>query len=779
MTRLRQVLWHHRSDVLALATIVGAIAVYFRSWLTLTNTFYQVDIAFMDHPVRFHAFRLLRQGYFPFWTDGVLAGFPLFAEGQAALLYPPSWLYCFLPPEMALNAFVILHFLMLAAFSYLFLRSRALPPPGALFGTCSLVFSSFMLVEHVLPCFLAVVSWLPLLLWLCERQLRDRKLGHGICAAFVVALMHLAGDPLGTLLSVVLAAAFSAIAVEDDRPDRWRRRLVAVLLPVVLGTVLAGVQLLPTLEFLQQSTRRLGAAISEERFVPLEFLLTAFYPNFFGDSFARYTGGARQVWEESLLFFVGWAPLLLVPFGVMRRRERVFWLVLAGIAVLISSRSGFVVVRHLWSLPLLGLFRWPGRAVLWYALGVSVLSAYGFDALLRRSSPIPAAQLRQRCLVTLAVAASAIALLFVFRTSFAGPEPSAPALDAILRTRDQDGLWFSANWLLLLTAICLWRRRLIGRTAVAVLLFASLACGVLVGQKPEGVGPEVYRTEPETARFLKRRYGLDVRILALAAWSQPSYPTDSESLRLRAAALPANLHLRYDLRAAGQFDLESTTTLARNRALLAQPTRPILDLLGIDALVAPWSSRDLELLTRPRADPAARAAQDDFRLCLEGDARVYCRGRRLPRAFLVDEYRVLPTPDASAAFIRSASPDLRRVVLLERQPTWGHAHATAHANRERVEFRRDEPGRVELEVEAGRGALLVLADSYYPGWIALVDGRPAEILAADGFVRAVAVPEGIHHVTFRYRADVFWLGLAVSLAGLLLAVVMVLRGRSS
>lgn len=756
-----------RADAIALALLWVSLLAFFWRFITGEVAFFQVDIAFMDHPLRFQAFEQLRTGHFPFWTNGILAGFPLFAEGEAGVLYPLSWLYFVLPPESALNAFLVVHFLMLGSFCYLFLRSRALAPASAAFGSGSLVFSSFMLVEHVLPAFVAVVAWLPLLLWLSERYASSGRISFAIGGGLAIALMQLAGDPLGTLLSLVLVVGYVCLGSKDATSLGWKTRLVAVLVPVTLGSALAGAQLLPTLEFLQQSTRRLGAIVSEGRFIPSEFLLTAFSPNFFGDSFAGYVGGAGQVWEEGLLFFVGWAPLFLVPFGLTRKRGRWFWLLAAGAGVVLSNRTLHPLIGPLWSVPPLGLFRWPGRAMLWYAFGLSVLSAYGFDALTSRGSKLSPPQVTRRLLAATGIAATALVLMLSCRHFFFGVEPSASALDATLRARRQDAVWLSTNWLLLLGAAWLGRRGL-SRTLVAASFFASLAYGVLVAQRPEGVRPEVYRAEPEAARFLKDRLGVDARILALAPWSCAPYPTDEGSLRRRAASLPANLHLRHGLRAVGQFDLESTTTLARNHALLTRPTSRILALLAVDALVAPVSSHaPEELLGTPL---------DGFRLCHDGEARVYCRERRETRAFLVDDYQVLPSAEACAATAAGNTVDLRQVVLLERRPRWEHVGGTP-VSPERVEIRRDDPERVELEIATSRPSLLVLADSYYPGWHASLDERPVEILAANGFVRAVAVPAGLHHLTFRYRPTIVWIGLTVSLAGLLSAILMAWRGR--
>jgi hypothetical protein len=61
-----------------------------------------------------------------------------------------------------------------------------------------------------------------------------------------------------------------------------------------------------------------------------------------------------------------------------------------------------------------------------------------------------------------------------------------------------------------------------------------------------------------------------------------------------------------------------------------------------------------------------------------------------------------------------------------------------------------KPGRVELVTTLTADGLLVLHDSYYPGWVADVDGKPVPIRRTDMLFRAIEVSAGNHHVTFRF-----------------------------
>jgi hypothetical protein len=67
-----------------------------------------------------------------------------------------------------------------------------------------------------------------------------------------------------------------------------------------------------------------------------------------------------------------------------------------------------------------------------------------------------------------------------------------------------------------------------------------------------------------------------------------------------------------------------------------------------------------------------------------------------------------------------------------------------------VEFRRPEPERVELELDAGAApALVFVSDGYHPWWRAEVDSRPAPVLRAAIAHMAVPVGPGRHAIELR------------------------------
>jgi uncharacterized membrane protein YfhO len=77
-----------------------------------------------------------------------------------------------------------------------------------------------------------------------------------------------------------------------------------------------------------------------------------------------------------------------------------------------------------------------------------------------------------------------------------------------------------------------------------------------------------------------------------------------------------------------------------------------------------------------------------------------------------------------------------------------------------------------------------VAESYYPGWKATLDGRPVEIFRANYLSQGVVVPQGVHRVVFDYQPESFRYGAIISvlsIAGILVmwAVAGYLRRRGT
>jgi hypothetical protein len=143
------------------------------------------------------------------------------------------------------------------------------------------------------------------------------------------------------------------------------------------------------------------------------------------------------------------------------------------------------------------------------------------------------------------------------------------------------------------------------------------------------------------------------------------------------------------------------------------------------------------------------------------------------RLSFVPGYRI--EADRARAWARAARGELdwSREVFLDREPRPAPGGKRSFVI---ARIAEDLPERVAADINSGAAGILVLADLDYPGWKASVDGHPAPILSADGYLRAVALSAGAHRVVFRYRPISLYAGAALSLLALGTLLVMLYRG---
>jgi hypothetical protein len=91
---------------------------------------------------------------------------------------------------------------------------------------------------------------------------------------------------------------------------------------------------------------------------------------------------------------------------------------------------------------------------------------------------------------------------------------------------------------------------------------------------------------------------------------------------------------------------------------------------------------------------------------------------------------------------------------------------------------REEPGRIDLEVDASRETALVIADGWAPGWTATIDGSAAPLRHV-GPHRALWIPAGRSRVTLSYRPPGLVAGLGLSAVSLIVVGGLWWRGRVS
>jgi hypothetical protein len=474
------------------------------------------DVRHFYQPMERRQQQAWSEGRIPLWNaEGT--GFPEFAEPTAATFYPGKLIFA-LPLPWGARWF--LYFVGHAGVGCFgarrFARSCGLTANAGLFAGAAYAASGELLFQSCNPVYLVGAAWLP---WaLAESMLlrRTPSLSHAVGLAAAMTLAFLGGDPQTVYhVALLIAGAFvieipiAAFAWAKRRisgayePDRrsiggassqaWLRRARFAGSLIFAGALTAGlsaIQLIPAIEWFRQSDRaalvqadgqederaeasafnRFDFSVGPWRWV--DFLV----PEVWGSPFPiqrRWSYAIvpeTRVWTPS--YYMGLAPLLLIPAALIVSRMRRRLVIPLGLAVaslafalghyglgyfakeVASHVGGAVEVSSPWGgpywllaewAPLYDLFRYPAKWMPAATLGIAVAGATGFDAL-----RYPVGRRMTRTVAAVASLAFAIALAAMWLPTFRDWWSALPiGVDSTFGPWDAAGALTDLRWNLL------------------------------------------------------------------------------------------------------------------------------------------------------------------------------------------------------------------------------------------------------------------------------------------------------------------------------------------
>src|SRR5574341_2475881 len=302
-------------NLLPLLTLLGAWALFFWRFAAPAPgdrvTYPAGDFTQQFGVFRDVAYRALIAGRLPLWADCLYSGYPFHADPQAQVFYPPMWLTFGVLrwqgwgnfPIEALVAEVSAHYLFLSLFLFLFLRSLALRPWAAALGALIFTYGGYLTGYSPLQtAVLEVNLWLPLALLFVGRLAETRRPRDLALTALMLALAFFAGHPQTFMFVALLTFAYFAFRAHQAR---WRFAVFVGLVAALTGltTMLTAVQLLPSVQFILNSTR---ASVAFDQ-------AAAGFP--FADVLQFFLTGFVSYWHP---LYVGILPLGLVAFAFSR-----------------------------------------------------------------------------------------------------------------------------------------------------------------------------------------------------------------------------------------------------------------------------------------------------------------------------------------------------------------------------------------------------------------------------------------------------------------------------
>jgi len=756
------------ADLAVIASLALAILWFCQDLIVRGEVPFFRDLGTYFYPLRLSVAESFRAGELPLWDRRLAQGFPLLAAFQPGVFYPFHILLSVVPLFLGIRLLFVIHFIIAAVGAYKLLRHWRYPAALATIG--ALTFSlggTVVSLSNLLNHFQSAV-WLPwvLLTW---RQLLDAP-GWRKFLLFSVtsALQFLAGSPEFFAMSVLLL-------VVDGLRFRSKDEGLSPLLSfgllggaIFLMAAICMVQILPTAELFLHSRRQYpiptGEAISWS-LNPINLVNLFFLDR---EIELGLTAGVRYFLASRAPFFITYYMGSAALFGIVlylyncpRREKLIAGGVISGFLVLALGSWTPVYPFLLNHIPWLAAFRYPEKFFFLTYGGLLFVAIRGLGFVFDRDDDRRKATvilLGSVCLFWIGIygaalfKSAAVGNLIADRTGqSAASAATAGALVSLLSNLERQVLLALAISLLIFLAQAGKLKPSLVKILLVGVVFVDLASanrGFLFSIHPDVIVKSSSENVHQMSGISRTFYYPAPNKLHPSFVSGKGSPTYRGSVALWFRNLLPNAGIFYGAEYMQEIDALArrpyTTFLIFANGIEPQAQIRLLRAFNIGHVVSfqPLSISGLSLV---REFP-------------ENYSWLYKIEQPLPRAYIVNRSAV--ETDAMRTLQRLADKDfnpgaevlLDREIAIRPQPSLeGKANILLYQNT-----------LVTIDTEASGDGILVLLDSYYPGWTAYVDGRETRIARANHFYRAVPVPRGKHRVEFRYEPLSFKIGLFIS-----------------
>ncbi|MFO7973610.1 MAG: YfhO family protein [Candidatus Hydrogenedentota bacterium] len=663
------------------------------------------------------------------WNPLEGCGMPFFALWRSRCLSPFSVPFYFSGPETGIKISVFLKLLVAGLCGLIAGRRLGFVPSLSLFIGLSFQLSAVFFYWPVSP-LADTLPWLPLLLIFVDRLALGR-IHYWPYGALVLAVMLLGGEPeaVGGIVTITLVFIIARNLLGRRGHVQLFASVSTYVIAMAIAAALCGIQILPFYEFVHESAK-LGN-LEPTANVKFTHIAGLFLPHLFGKTPYAFSDDALCAQARVvLLLHVGIIQLALIPLWIALRRYStppqrhrieallITWACAVFLSVLVwpglANTSPFEYVRPEHFLvvgPLLTAIVAAAAAEEWVSLDAEACK----KTLKRLLVILP---------LTLVIAVVVCTLGWQSATS--------ADLHLVAQALIPAGL-FALVVLLVLITLLKPSQRFLGYALSVLTIVQSMAVfhpgetypAFLV---PEMVFPRTTFIETLQESGLRAGGSLHLKQWPLTANLIPQTYTPSQVLLKRHRAF---------FETAERDPLLLRRTGARNLILTKE------DIQGVFASVRP-------LLKLKHVLPSGAGIFEDL--------------KAKPRAWVAFAYR--PVETFKPEELDGELPPLIEGPVPPAVDASNSATATI--------LPESTNASIQIAVESDKEGVLYLADTWYPGWTATIDGESVDIFPIDGLFRGVRVPEGSSVVKMVYEPHSLIIGMWTTLVAAAITAAFIL-----
>lgn len=721
--------------------IILLLSIIFYKVIFLGEVYYYGDNFHLNAPLK-HLFKQeIKAGNFPLWNPYIFIGMPYFADLNLGTLYPLNILYFLFTVEYALTLKSIIDIFLIAMFSYLFFRTFKFTKRSCLLGSIVFAFSGEIFVYINNITILNVIVFIPLIIFLARKIILENKLRFLFFLFIAQAIQLFSGHPQVSYYTMF----FTVFILFFTNNSSIKSRITLILMYVIVSILFASFQLIPFLELVMNSSRPFSnfAYASSGSFFLQDFI-TFILPTFYGSLQDGDWWGKQQM----LIGYLSIPALFFLFIGLKNSKfsnKRLYIILLTLSLVLAFGRNTPIYHIFYFFVPGWSLFRQPSQILIFYAFFAALFVVSGVDIVLKNY------KITSLNKVLLLPALSMFILL----------------IGLYLRA-SQGYFWFNLlQSLRKIFHISQFQQLLTYNPSkfqsilqnillnIVILLFLILITYLIIlwgkGERRKYIYYILLVIISLNLLFFDSKVMLTI--------NNDLYSINKnvfkELIESRMLSLNVDLHQnRYYLPGQDFFIREAKANL-----LIYKGNQNIVDNIY---QVNGYSSLIPSRFTNFVSDKNAITGVD---IPLASSKKINLLGIRY----------VLSKDKISKIDFNEKTKD--NYFIYENKSAVNRAYFLEYYSKNKLEFKTISNEEMKLKIFTPEENRLILVDQYFPGWIAFINGKQAEIVAYNNTFRMIFVPKGESEVKFIYKPLSLFIGTIISVVSFLIILIFFIIGR--
>ncbi len=758
-------------DLASILFIESILLVIFWKAITLQGILFSGDIRSLVFPFRLYVADCVRHGIPFLWNPYLLAGYPFSSDFLSGVFYPFTYLF-FLPfnPVAAINYYMVFHYMLSGVAMYAYARLLGISRTGSIAAALVFTLGGFMLSRVCHPTIIDIMAFLPIILLLIELGFRRKRWIYSGYAALLSGMCLLGGHTQIAfymfLFGVLYHFALPFIQQESGSKPELHYFLKSLLIFGFIATGLSQAMLLPLKEMLAYSFRAGGIPWPNLIFgsVPWSHMLRLVFPFFYGQT---YEFNYQDFNFVETCGYVGLLPLLLILatlFSKNKNRYQIFFLGLSFLSLLLVLGKNTPIYQIIRYIPVLNFTRAPGRFFLFFTVSAAILAGMGLDRL-RDEYFTPSRKRYFRFSLVVIIFLGTIFFLYALFTKNPFYSLRIPkGIDLLFR-----------SGLLALLGLILWgwasnhlkSSQKLNRFLVILLAIDLLGFGLVLNLDANKAFPlSAFNRTPASVTFLRQDSShFRTYTFVNQFWDNP------EDVDNQFNTLHRNMGMFYKIEGFHSYSAGGVWRFYQIMEKLEESYHPIpLDIRQktLENRLSFFRLMNIKYILS--VEPLSiNGLTEVFH---QENYFIYKVEETRSRAYFTTHWINVKTDEEALSILTTGINNQANTTVVENLPSNRSVDTTRQDTS--VTINHYSPSLITMEVNAPEDGLLVLADYYYPGWNALIDGTLTPVYRANFLGRALLVKKGLHTIEFSYHPKSFYIAISITLLTLLVFLLLIL-----